>query len=350
MVATAASYAFTLTVCGSTVPMAGLTMVTVRATHRRRGILRRLIAAHLADAEAHSEPVSGLWASEGGIYGRFGYGVAAEAEELTVAADPGLATAGGDEPVALDVQEAARVLPEVFARALVVRPGSFARSEPWWRTRRLADRAELRRDRSTRRFIVVRRDGVAVGYVAYRLHAVFTEGRPSGTVDVEELIALDGRAEASLWRYVTGVDLYPRVTYWNAPLDSALPWLASDRRRVTRRGRPDTLWLRIGEVGAALAARRYLADDRLTLAVRDPLTEVSTRWALTVVDGRAVCEATESVPDLELDRAALGSIYLGGVPPSTLARAGAIRGEAAAVARADALFRWSVAPWCPEVF
>jgi hypothetical protein len=31
--------------------------------------------------------------------------------------------------------------------------------------------------------------------------------------------------------------------------DGELQWLAADRRRVLRRGRPDKLWLRIGDVG-----------------------------------------------------------------------------------------------------
>ena len=82
LVATAATFAFTLTVPGGALPMAGLTMVTVRPTHRRRGILRGLISAHLDDARRRGEPIGGLWASESGIYGRFGYGMAAEGIDL----------------------------------------------------------------------------------------------------------------------------------------------------------------------------------------------------------------------------------------------------------------------------
>ena len=44
------------------------------------------------------------------------------------------------------------------------------------------------------------------------------------------------------------------------------------------------------------------------------------------------------------------TLYLGGVRATTLARAGRIEGSRPALARADALFAWSLAPSCPEVF
>src|SRR5690606_18270216 len=123
------------------VPMAGLTMVSVRASHRRRGLLRRMVDAHLADARGRGEPVSGLWASDARIYGRFGYGVAAEGDELTAGPDDGLGRDRVlDDVVVLGDDDAMRLLPPVYEAALARRPGMFARSDGWWYWRRIADR------------------------------------------------------------------------------------------------------------------------------------------------------------------------------------------------------------------
>src|SRR5262245_19148601 len=71
-----ASFPFELCVPGGTVRAAGLTVVGVPPTHRRRGILRAMMRAHLDDVHRRGEPVGYLWASEDTIYGRFGYGLA----------------------------------------------------------------------------------------------------------------------------------------------------------------------------------------------------------------------------------------------------------------------------------
>lgn len=351
LVGTCATWSMTVGVPGGVVPMAGLTMVSVWPTYRRRGLLRRMLDGHLADAAARGEPLSGLWASDAPIYGRFGYGVAAWGDEVTCGPDPGFGRGRAlDRMELLSDDEAATALPPLYAACQRRRPGVFSRNELWWRWRRFADRPEQRRGRSPRVHALALRDGAPTGYVVYRTSLSFDDGRPAGTVDLDELVALDARAEATLWEHVTHRDLFPRVSWWNAPVDSLAPWLAADPRVVVRRRRADSLWLRIGDPGAALAGRAYAADGALTLAVLDAMSGARTTWALTVEGGRATCAATESAADLELDQAALGSIYLGTVPPSLLAGTGAIRGDAHALALADRLFTWPIAPWCPEIF
>lgn len=347
MVGTAAAYSFALTVCGGVVPMGALTQVTVRPTHRRRGLLRRMIAAHLDDVAARGEPLSGLWASEGSIYGRFGYGVAAESDELSLVPDDGHPGGPRDVVVQLDEAAAVQALPGVYDRARPARPGMFARSEPWWRLRCFADRADRRRRHGPRRYVVTRRGDELTGYAMFRQQLGFADGRPAGSLEVEELLAIDPIAEATLWHHVTHVDLFPKITYWNAPTDALAPWLALDRRNVVRRRRDDTLWLRLVDVAGALAARRYQNDGTLRLAVIDASRG---RWELTVDGGIGRCEATTAPAELELELAALGSIYLGGFAPSLLARAGHIRGSSDALAKADRIFSWPIAPWCAEVF
>ncbi|HEV8651006.1 MAG TPA: GNAT family N-acetyltransferase [Actinomycetes bacterium] len=77
IVATGGTLSLELTLPGPVTARAGgLTAVAVLPTHRRRGLLRAIIAWHFADCQARGETLSVLGASEAGIYGRFGYGPA----------------------------------------------------------------------------------------------------------------------------------------------------------------------------------------------------------------------------------------------------------------------------------
>src|ERR1700754_3641140 len=69
---------------GAVLPMAGVTIVGVAPTHRRRGILRAMYTELHDRIAAAGYPLAGLTASEGGIYGRFGYGPATIEQALTV--------------------------------------------------------------------------------------------------------------------------------------------------------------------------------------------------------------------------------------------------------------------------
>ena len=75
-VGTAGAFTFRLSVPGgASVPAAGVTMVSVAATHRRRGVLTSMMRRQLDDVRGWGEPLAVLTASEPEIYGRFGYGV-----------------------------------------------------------------------------------------------------------------------------------------------------------------------------------------------------------------------------------------------------------------------------------
>ena len=87
IVAGAGAFEFGLTIPGGPVPTAGVTVVGVLPTHRRRGIVRELMSAQLKDAHARGEPIAALWASEGGFYGRFGYGMASVCADVEISKD-----------------------------------------------------------------------------------------------------------------------------------------------------------------------------------------------------------------------------------------------------------------------
>ena len=346
IVATAGTFDHAIGVPGAgTLPMAGLTMVTVRPTHRRRGILRQLIDAHLADARARGFAISGLWATEPRIYTRFGYGLAAFGDAVAI-----------DEARTLDLRErdldsiewideatARDVLPAVYARATAARPGALRRSEAWWRERRFLESPFIRAGASKRRHVVARRDGEIVGYVVYRQKGAFEPTKPNGKVEINELLGADARAELSLWQFAVRIDLFPNVSWWNAPSDDTLVWAVQDPRRISRR-RTDTLWIRIDDVAATLAARTYPVDGKLVFDSH------GATWELVVSAGRGTCKRSMGTPSLRFAETALASVVLGTEAPSRLARAELVAGSLEALALADTLFASAIAPWCPEVF
>ncbi len=347
VVATAGTYDHAIGVPGGgSLPMAGLTMVTVRPTHRRRGILRELMKRHLDDARQRGFAISGLWASEAGIYGRFGYGLAAHADVMSIDNAQTVVfheRSGRDAIEWIDEAAARELLPEVYAKATALRPGALRRGDVWWRERRFLESPFMRGNASKRRHVIARRGGEVVGYLVYRQKGAFESTRPDGEVTIIELVGIDPRAQLTLWEMALQIDLFPNVSWNTAPVDDPLAWAIVDPRRVQRR-RTDALWLRIDDVPATLAARTYSADGTLRFAIGD------ATWELVVASGQGHCKQTTRSAELWFGPTTLASLYLGGVSATQLATAEQLRGDAAAIARADALFASAIAPWCPEVF
>ena len=352
MVATAAAFTFDVTIPGGTAPMGGLTMVAVRPTHRRQGVLRRLIDAHFADVGARDEPLSGLWASETSIYGRFGYGNAVPRHHLAIdakrtALDSALAT---DVVRLIDETEARSTLPAIYDAYRTGRVAALSRSDDWWAARRFYDGPEHREGASKRRYAVAERDGVAVGYVMYRQKEKWDDGwLPDGEVGVIEVIG-DRWATASLWRFLGSIDLFPRIEWWNAPVDDPVRWMAGNGRAV-RITVADSLWVRLLDVDRCLALRRYRAPGEIAIGVTDTLRPANSgvRRLTIGADGTAEVTATADRPSVELDVATLGALYLGGRSAVEFGAAGLLEGDEASVRQLDELMRWDP-PWCPEVF
>jgi len=346
IVATAATFDHAIGVPGGgTLPIAGLTMVTVRPTHRRRGILRQLIDTHLADARARGFASSALWASEAGIYGRFGYGLAAQAINIEIEDSRTITLRERplDEVAWIDEATARTMLPPVYARAMAGRPGALRRTGTWWHERRFLESPFARGGASRRRHVIARRDGEVVGYVQFRQQGKFAATKPNGKVSIIELVGIDARAELSLWQFVLRVDLFPNIAWELAPIDDVLAWAVTDPRRISRHF-TDGLWLRIEDIPATLATRTYSHDGVLRFAANGGTFE------LTVEAGRGGCVATTKAPSIQFADTGLASTFLGGERAIQLARAERITGDPAAIALADRMFASAIHPWCPEVF
>ena len=357
IVATTGAISFDLTLPGGTVtPVAGVTAVAVRTTHRRRGLLRALMERQLDDVAARGEALAVLTASESLIYGRFGYGLAstnAWCRIDTAGTDLARRPDAGGRLRQVERDEATRSIPVVYDRARTRHPGALSRSDRYWQ-RWFLDREQWRQGASARFYVLhVDAAGAPDGYLAYRAkEGDWGHGLADGTVIVEELDAVDDEVEAALWQYVLDIDLVRHVRADARPVDEPLRWRLADPRRLQTSALFDHLWVRLLDVPAALSARRYAVDARLVAELRDPFRPSGE--GRYVVDGGpdgAECRPTTSDPDLVLGVAELGALHLGGVTATTLARAGRVEERSAGALRvADAFFPSSPAPWCCTPF
>jgi len=353
IVGTAEIYSMVLTIPGGELPMAGVAAVGVAPTHRRRGLLTSMMRRQLSDIRERGEGVAGLWASEGSIYGRFGYGAAALSASFEI--DRGrTAFARTLQPrgrvTLLGKEQALEVFPPVFDQVRPRIPGMWARTPEWWRVL-LADLEAWRDGASALFFALHESETGPDGYVMYRVKSEWEAGGPKGTLRVVELIAETAAAYADLWRYCFDVDLIARIEAWPRPVDEPLfHMLAEPRRMGLRFG--DGLWVRVVDVRVALAARRYATSGNFVVEVRDSFCPWNEgRFELAGGPQGAECRRTDRPADLSVEAADLGAAYLGGVRFSVLERAGRVHElTPGALSRADAMFSWDPLPWCPRVF
>ncbi len=343
---------------GAVVPAAGVTMVGVEPTHRRRGILTELMRRQLDDVAAGPEPVAILTASESVIYGRFGYGPATRGvrQRLSVrhAAFRSDAPVAGGSLRLVGTDEARALLPEAYERIRPGRPGWTARHEGWWETEVFLDRERHRRA-DTARFYLLHEDraGVVDGWATYSVALSWVDRLPASRLVVDDIAAVDDAVQLALWRALLDVDLSAEVDVLHVAVDDPLPWAVADPRRVRTSGLTDWLWLRILDVPAALGPRRWGGAGELVVEVVDGFRPASGgRFVIGADDGgTGTVEATSAPADLVLGAEALGAVALGGVAPSVMARAGRVEEvRPGAVAVADALFRPERAPHCATMF
>ncbi|MER6348913.1 GNAT family N-acetyltransferase [Streptomyces sp. NPDC001595] len=358
-VATLRSFPQQLTAVGGALVAAdAVTNVTVAPTHRRRGLLTTMMGRDLAAAKVRGDVVATLIAAEYPIYGRYGFGPATSTAVWTVdvpraGLDP--RRPGPEDGGRIDLIDGAEVRalgPELYERVRRAQPGAVDRGERWWRI----DTGELRvMPQWTRPFYAVYRSpgGEVAGMVAYTADDKWGDAKqPLNTATVRWLIAATPQAERALWRFLCSIDWVTRVkSGWRAP-DDLLPLFLPDPRAARITTQADWMWVRILDVVAALEARTYAGAGELVLEVVDAGGFTGGRYLLEAsADGRGACAVTRRAPDLTLDVADLGALWLGDESAVRLAAVGRVRETRAGAARvADALLRTSRRPWCPDSF
>ncbi|MEU0738108.1 GNAT family N-acetyltransferase [Streptomyces sp. NPDC006134] len=375
-VATFRSFAQELTaVGGAFVPADAVSNVTVSPTHRRRGLLTRMMAHDLAAARERGDVVATLIAAEYPIYGRYGFGPATTMAEWTVdvpraGLDPRWAgPEDGGRIDLVDGEDVRKLGPELHERLRRARPGTVSRGELWWQ---LATGVVRPDSPWTEPFHAVYRSagGEVEGMVAYVADHRWGAGKqPLNTATVKWLIGVTPAAERALWHYLCSIDWVVRVkSGWRAP-DDLLPLFLPDPRAAGITTQADWLWVRVLDVVRALEARSYEGSGSLVLEVADPWGfpgsgeagsrggtgggggPAGGRWLLEASPQGASCTATTRSADLVLGVGELAALWLGDESVVRLAALGRVREErAGAVRKADALLRTSGRPWCPDLF
>ncbi len=349
IVATGGAVSYRLTVPGGELLAAGgLTVIAVKPTHRRQGLLRRMMDRHFEDCDGRGEPLSILWASEAPIYGRFGYGLSVEMRDLTIERAHSALRSDLPEPEGrfrlTDPDGARDVVPALQQASTVGRavPGSIEPRPVDWEAN-LADYEHRRRGASRLHFAIYERDGEPRGYARYRLKSSW-DGVPEGTVVLHELHALDGEAYIALWRYVFGIDLMKEIKAHNRPVGDPLYRILADPRRVRSTGL-DALWVRILDVPAALSSRKYQVEGSLLIeVVDDSLPSAGGIFRLEGGPDGAECAPASGSPDLRLSTSDLAAAYLGAPRLAAQGWLGVIDGADQAIALADDMFRWGATP------
>jgi predicted acetyltransferase len=352
VVGTAAAFTMPMTVPGGEVEVGYVTAVAVRPTHRRRGINTELMRRQLEDAHRRGELVDVLYASEAGIYGRYGYGLGTIGLSIDVSSSRA-AFVRGYEPSGsirlVDGDSATKDVLAVHDAVRLTRPGMVRLDE----NRLEYGLHDHGPDAAAPRFFALHEgDGGVDGFAIYRVKHDWPDGAPQSVLTVRDLQATSPGASADLWRFVLDVDLVERVLARSRPVDEALFHLVAEPRRLRATMR-DNLWVRLVDVEQALASRRYAGEGRVVLEVLDPFCPWNEgRYALETTTGeRGAAERVGQEPEISCTVNDVGAVYLGGTSFRQLHRAGRVQERSpGALARADAMFGWDPAPWCPYVF
>ena len=349
VVGNAAAFSFELSVPGNVLAAAGVTTVGVHPTHRRRGALRQMMRAQLDDVHRRGEPIAILWASDGGIYQRFGYGLASLRGAITVdrhynAFRQPHSFGGRIRLVGED--EARSAFPPVYDAVRTTRPGFYSFSEAFWNAEVFYFPEQWRRGRGAPFYVVHEVGGVVDGYARYAVRdGDLTE------LSVLDFVATTPTASLDLWRYLGDIDLMDRLEWKNAATDDPIVLAVAQPGRLEMK-LSDALWLRIVDLPGALAGRGYRSDGQIVFEVEDEFCAWNDgRWALRVDGGVAHVEPSTASPDVSCDVTDVGAAYLGAFSFAQLAAAGRVAElSPGGITRADALFRTDRAPWCPRVF
>ena len=303
---------------GAVVPFAGLTWVGVHPDVRRRGVLSAMMTDHLARTRDAGLAISGLHASEPGIYGRFGYGMAALQLQVHLGRGTTLTAPHLEDEVATitthlvdsSAPGATDRLRDCMSAAAPSAPGTLIGSADFLRLFGTESPAELR-DKEQRRILFARRDGRDVGAFVLRREHKWDNARPSGTVTAG-LPAGGPAARLALLRRLVDLDLMGTTKIEALAVDDPLfAWVGGPRATGDIKTW-DSTWVRLVDLGAAWSLRGYEDDCDVVVEVEDRFAPWNAgRWRLTSSSGEGTARPTDDDAEVTLDVAVLGAGYLG---------------------------------------
>ncbi|WP_091293273.1 GNAT family N-acetyltransferase [Amycolatopsis xylanica] len=328
---------------GRRVPLAGVTSVGVRSDRTRRGLMTELMRAQFADFAERGVVAATLYASEGLIYSRFGYGISTLSKSYSINTrraqlHDGVPASG--EITRLPLETALEQLPKLYEAMPHTRAGMMTRTSYWW-----AGFGQMCRQSDDPMITVVHRgeDGPD-GFAVYSVRRRWPD---PAVLSIEALEYTNPGAFAGLWRYLLGVDLVDEIRTLFRPVDEPAELLLTDPRQCTVTRYEEECWTRLVDVEAALAARTYTGPP-LVLEVVDAFLPANSGRYRIGEDGVA---RTDEPAALRLDVVALAMLYFGARQASALATAGRVEVlEPGAAEAADLLFSTRVAAWCGTFF
>jgi predicted acetyltransferase len=321
--------------------------VAVSATHRRRGLMRRMLDELHAEAVRRGEVAAVLWAAEASIYGNLGYGPTHPHRLSNL--DTGRVRFRDDAPVGgtvryADAATAEDVLPAVVERTFRLRPAGLLPRPSWWRRLFLRLEASIEDQLPPNVLVHLDEDGAADGFAVYTSEERWDTEVARHKVTVEQFAAATPEARAGLWRVLCSLDLVAEIETDVLPADDPLPWMLADPRAVRTPLVVDGMWLKLLDVPGLLGARTYASDEVVVVEAGE-----LGRWAL---GGHHGCAPAEGAPaDVWMSPVELAAISLGGTQVGPLAAAGRVLEHApGAVGRLDRLLRADPAPACTTHF
>ncbi|MGW0117765.1 GNAT family N-acetyltransferase [Streptomyces sp. NPDC003327] len=346
------------TVGGGALTADAITQVTVAPTHRRRGLLSRMMTADLVAAKERGDAIATLIAAEYPIYGRYGFGPASWCSEWSVdlrraGLDPrrtGRPEDGGRIDL-VDGAEIRKLGPELHRRLAGVRAGVTDRTARGWDA---ATGLGVRLEPWKEPFYAVYRaeSGAAEGFAAYHADDKWDDAKqPENTATVRDLIAVTPAAERALWMFLCSVDWVTTVRSGYRAPDDVLPLLLPDPRAARLVTYADMMWVRVLDVARVLEGRTYPVAGSLVLEVRDGGGLAGGRFRLDASPEGAACVRTADSAELALDIAEVACLAWGDESAVRLARLGRIEERVpGAAARAELLFRSALRPFSPDIF
>jgi predicted acetyltransferase len=348
------SWATELTVPGGAcLPAAAVTAVTVLASHRRRGILRSMVAAAHAGSRERGEVAAVLHASEYPIYGRFGYGVGTREATWTLETRSTslLAEATGEVAIVRADETAREALKAVFEAWRQRQPGELRRRDVMWKD--ALGLVETGWGKRWQGFVALHKEaGEVDGYARYHVEDKWEQRQPRNLLHLDELHALTDNAYAALWRYLAAMDLVATIKAAARSPSERLPWLLTNARAAIPSEIGDGIWVRLFDIPRALEARSYEVELKGVIEVVDSEADGGrVRLALDAGADGARCRPTRESPDLTVDVAALNAAYLGGTRlRDAVIATGFDEHRQDGLARFDRFFRTADEPWCSTFF
>ena len=354
------AWPFSMRFNGERAHVAGVTAVGTDPTKRRRGYLRLAMEHSLDEQYERGQSLAALYASQAGIYQRFGYAVCSRRVRYEL--DPldlnfvNTPTPTGSLRIAnaKDLPDDAAVIRDLYRQFMQPRNGLLHRGLNLWQAEVLSEPEDIHE--GPVRVLLYEEDGEALGYMVYtQMEARELNEESAGQRDhrmtIREYGWLTPAAYTALWQFAAGQDLTWRIYVHDAPSDDPIQHLARDPRTLRTR-LMDGILVRIVDLPRALTLRKYDAESEVTFRVQDDLCEWNQgTWKLSAGPEGADIRQVDSEPDLTMDIFTLAHLATGALPATYAHRLGRIEApHKQALIRADHLFATEYAMHCMNHF